>query len=343
MASTISGKAGSTKAGLAAPRLRAQSAKDLLAASAILAVGAAASLAFPDDLALLTRMITAAIFVLSLDLVVGYCGIATLGHAALFGAGAYAAGIACVHGIAEPLAMIGIGALGGALAGLISGVIVTRVGGLPQIVLSIALVRLFGEAANKAHDITGGSDGLSGLAPAPLLGIFDFDLWGRTAFVLALILLALVLLLLLRLVRSPFGLLCRAIKDDPTRVRAMGASTYPSLVKMYAISGGVAGIAGALAAVTTGVVGLDSVGFDWSAEALVMLVLGGAGTLYGAILGAVAFTGIQHVVSLVNPFHWLVLLGALLVAVVLFLPAGLQSIAAGAVALARRMTDRGWR
>lgn len=336
MASTMS-----DKAGLAAPGLGARGAKDLLAAAIILAAGGAAYLAFPDDLALLTRMITAAIFVLSLDLVVGYCGIATLGHAALFGAGAYAAGIACGHGIVDPLAMIGIGAIGGALAGLVSGVLIARVGGLPQIVLSIALLRVFGEAANKAHDITGGSDGLSGLTPAPLLGLFDFDLWGRTAFVLALLLLVLVLLLLLRLVRSPFGLLCRGIKGDPTRMRAMGASAYPSLVKMYAISGGVAGIAGALAAVTTGVVGLDSVGFDWSAEALVMLVLGGTGTLYGAILGAVAFTGIQHLVSLVNPFHWLALLGALLVAVVLFLPAGLQSIAARAVAVARRGAGRG--
>jgi branched-chain amino acid transport system permease protein len=315
----------------APPAPRRAAAGDLVAAAAILVLGIAAFLAFPDDLALLTRMLTAALFVLSLDLVVGYCGIATLGHAALFGAGAYAAGIACVRGLADPVAMIAVGAVAGALAGLVSGVIIARVGGLPQIVLSIAVLRVFAEAANKARDLTGGSDGLSGVAPAPLFGVFDFDLFGRTAFMLALLLLVIVLLVLRRLVRSPFGLLCRGIKGDPVRLRAMGAAAYPNLVRMYAISGAVAGIAGALAAVTTGVVGLDSLGFDWSASALVMLVLGGTGTLYGAVLGALAFTGIQHVVSLVNPFHWLILLGALLVAVVLFLPGGLQSLAARVV------------
>ena len=132
--------------------------------------------------------------------------------------------------------------------------------------------------------------------------------------------------MLQRVVRSPFGLLCRGIRQDPIRIRAMGAPIVPNLLKMYAVSGAVAGVAGALAAITTGVVGLDSLSFEWSATALVMLVLGGTGTLYGGLLGTVVFMVFQHVVSAENPFHWLIMLGALLIAVVLFVPRGLQDL-----------------
>ena len=264
------------------------------------------------------------LLVLSLDLVTGYCGIATLGHAALFGAGAYAAGIAAVHfGITEPVSMIVVGAVGGAVAGLVSGAVILRGTGLSQLVLSIAIVHLLHEAANKASAWTGGSDGLAGISPDPLLGLYPFDLWGRTAYVFGVVLLVLVLLLLRPLVRSPFGMLCRGIKEDPIRIRAIGAPVYATLVRMYAISGAVAGIGGALNAVSTQVVGLDSVSFTLSAEALVMLALGGIGSLYGAMLGTIVFMGFQHVVSAANPFHWLTMVGALLVAVVLFAPRGL--------------------
>lgn len=296
---------------------------DAAAPVLILVAGGLGYLLFPDNLALLTRIVCIALLVLSLDLVTGYCGIATLGHAALFGAGAYAAGIAAVHGIREPLAMLAIGGLGGALAGLASGAVIARAHGLTQLVLSIAVVQLLHEGANKASAITGGSDGLSGIDPLPLLGLFPFDLWGRAAYGLALALLVLVFLALRVLVRSPFGMLCRAIRQDPVRVRAMGGAVYPALVKMYVISGAVAGLGGALGAISTQVVGIDSVGFTLSATALVILVLGGVGTLSGAIVGAAVFLGFEHVVSAADPFNWLTLVGVLLVAVVLFAPRGL--------------------
>jgi branched-chain amino acid transport system permease protein len=294
----------------------------------IVAAAALGYFAFPDDLALLTRVIAAALLVLSLDLVTGFCGVATLGHAVLFGAGAYAAGIACVNGWTEPASLLLVGAVAGALAGALSGALIVRYAGLPQLVLSIAIVQLVYALANKASSITGGSDGLSGVTPGAVLGLFAFDLYGRTAYLLGIAVLIVVFVLLSRLVRSPFGLLCRGIKEDPIRIGAMGASAYPALVKMYAISGGVAGIGGALAAVTTGVVGLDSVSFERSAEALVMLVLGGTGSLYGALIGTVVFQLFEHIVSAANPFHWMTLVGLLLIAVVLFLPSGLQGIGA---------------
>src|SRR5690606_36940825 len=138
---------------------------------------------------------------------------------------------------------------------------------------------------NKFSNWTGGSDGLSGIMPSPLFGLFRFDLWGRTGYWLAVALLIAVFIVLRIVVRSPFGMLCRGIKQDPVRVRALGAPVYFSLVQMYAIAGAVAGLGGALSAISTKVVGLDSLSFNLSAEALVMLVLGGTGKLLGAMVG----------------------------------------------------------
>lgn len=301
--------------------------RDALGIALVIAAGLAGYWLFPDNLALLTRVIAVALFVLSLDLVTGYCGVASLGHATLFGAGAYAAGIACVRGgIAEPLTLIGIGALAGALAGLVMGTVLQRAHGLAQLVLSIAIVQLGHEAANKFSAYTGGSDGLAGLTVDPLFGLFAFDLWGRTAYLLGLGLLVVVFVALRVVVTSPFGVLCRGIRQDPVRVKAMGAFVFPVVLKMFVISGAVAGVGGALAAISTQVVGLDSVSFELSANALVMLVLGGLGTLYGALIGTAIFMGFEHAVSAVNPFHWLTMVGALLVAVVLVAPGGLSSL-----------------
>jgi branched-chain amino acid transport system permease protein len=310
----------------------------LIGIAAIIAVAIAGYFLFPNNLALLTRILAIAMLVLSIDLVTGFCGVATLGHAALFGAGAYGAGIAAAHfGITEPLTMTLIGALTGALAGLVSGAIILRAHGLPQLVLSIAVIHLFHEAANKASSWTGGSDGLAGISPDPLLGLFGFDLWGRTAYVYGVVLLLVVFVILRIVVRSPFGMLCRGLKEDPIRVHAMGASVHSALIRMYILSGAVAGIGGALNAISTQVVGLDSLSFTQSAEALVMLVLGGTGSLYGALIGTLTFMWFEDVVSAANPFHWLTMVGALLIAVVLFAPRGLYGTTA---AFAARFRER---
>lgn len=197
---------------------------------------------FPDNLALLTRIIAISLLVLSIDLVTGICGVATLGQAAMFGAGAYAAGIGAAHfGITDPLAMTVVGAFGGALAGLLSGLVMLRAHGLPQLVLSIAVVHLFHEAANKASHWTGGSDGLTGITPSPLLGLFDFDLWGRTAYIYGVFLLLLTFVALRVIVSSPFGMLCRGIGEDATRIEAMGGDVRGAMLKMFVIAGFVAG------------------------------------------------------------------------------------------------------
>ncbi|KAA0073616.1 branched-chain amino acid ABC transporter permease [Tardiphaga sp. P9-11] len=292
-------------------------------ALSIIALGAIGYFLYPDDLAFLTRLIGIAFLVLSLDLVTGYCGVATLGHAAQFGVGAYAAGIACVRGIADPVALLAVGVFAGTIMGLISGALITRFRGLPQLVLSIAVGQLVAALANKLSWLTGGSDGLSGITPGKVFGIFNFDMYSRTAFLFSLGVLVIVFVLLQRFVRSPFGLMCRGIKDDDLRARMIGVSIYPRLVLMYGVAGAVAGVGGALTAISTGVVGLDSVSFERSAEVLVMLVLGGAGHLWGALAGTIIFMIFEHIVAAANPFHWMTLVGLLLILIVIFAPRGL--------------------
>jgi branched-chain amino acid transport system permease protein len=296
---------------------------ELTGVMVIAMLGATGYFVFPDDLAFLTRLIGIAFLVLSLDLVTGYCGVATLGQAALFGIGAYAAGNACIAGLTDPFALLAVGAAGGAFAGLLSGALITRFRGLPQLVISIAFSQLVAALSNKLSSVTGGSDGLSGIVPAPVLGKFSFDMYSRTAFVFSVVVLTAVFAFLMRFVRSPFALLCRGIKDDDLRAQMIGAAVYPRLVVMYGVSGTVAGVGGALTAITTGVVGLDSVGFERSAEALVMLVLGGAGNLWGALTGALLFQVFEHIISATNPFHWMTAVGLLLILIVVFVPKGI--------------------
>lgn len=330
---------GATLPHATAPRLRTLG-RDLLGLALIALAGLAGYALFPDNLAFLTRVVSVALLVLSLDLIVGYCGIASLGQGALYGAGAYAAGIACLHGVTEPFLLILIGAAAGAVMGLLMGAVMLRAHGLPQLVLSIAIVQLLHEAANKASSITGGSDGLSGMVPAPLFGVFEFDLWGRSAYFFGLALLILVFAALRFIVRSPFGMVCRGLKEDPLRISALGIRAFPVLLKMFAISGAVAGMGGALGAIATQVVGLDSVSFEISANALVMLVLGGIGHLYGALIGTVIFMALEHVVAAINPFHWMTLVGAVLIAIVLFAPRGLSGTLDE---VARLLTRSRWR
>jgi branched-chain amino acid transport system permease protein len=183
--------------------------------------------------------------------------------------------------------------------------------------------QLVAALANKLSWLTGGSDGLSGITPGKVFGIFNFDMYSRTAFLFSLGVLVIVFVLLQRFVRSPFGLMCRGIKDDDLRAKMIGVSIYPRLVVMYGVAGAVAGIGGALTAISTGVVGLDSVSFERSAEVLVMLVLGGAGHLWGALAGTIIFMIFEHIVAAANPFHWMTLVGLLLILIVVFAPRGL--------------------
>lgn len=292
----------------------------------LVAAATCAWFAVPDDLALLTRLLTLCLFTLSLYLVTGLGGIATLGHAVPFGGGAYVAGFAATRGLHDPILLLLTGAAAGLVLGVASGAVLLRARGLSQLVLSIALVQLAQEVANKAQAVTGGSDGLTGIEPGPVFGRFAFDLAGHTGYLLALAVVVLALAFALRLEGSPFGLTCRAIKADEGRVRAMGVRTAAVLLRLFAVSGTVAGVGGALAAISVGVVGLDSLGFEFSAEGVVMLVIGGMGGPAGAFLGTAAFVLVQHALAAASPYDWLTIIGLLLILTMRFLPGGLLSL-----------------
>ncbi|MGD9834137.1 MAG: branched-chain amino acid ABC transporter permease [Piscinibacter sp.] len=286
----------------------------------VLALGLAAWWAMPDQLGLLTRIAITALFVLSLDLVVGIAGLATLGHAALFGAGAYAAGIFALRAHADPLLGLAVGTGAGALLALASGAFLLRYHGFTFLMLTVAMAQIAASLAQKARDWTGGDDGLTGFTMGPLLGHFAFDLEGRTAALYALAVLVLGLYVARRVADSPFGLAVRGIHENRARMAALGTLVIPRLLAMYTLAGALAGAAGALSAQTNAIVGLDSLTFALSAEALVMLILGGAGRLHGALIGAVVFTLLHHTAASINPYHWLFVVGAALMAVVLVPP-----------------------
>mgnify|MGYP000911172623 CR=1 FL=1 len=288
-------------------------------------LGLASWFALPDQLGLLTRLFTTALLVLSLDLVVGIAGLATLGQAALFGAGAYAAGIFALRVMADPLVGLAVGIGAGAGVALVSGAFLLRYQGFTLLMLTVAVAQILYSLASKARDWTGGDDGLTGFAPGPLLGRFAFDLEGRTAALYALAVLVLGLYVARRVVDSPFGLAVRGIHENRARMAALGTPVQARLLAMYTLAGALAGAAGALGAQTNAIVGLDSLGFALSAEALVMLVLGGTGRLSGALIGATVFTLLHHTAASINPYHWLFVIGGLLMAVVLVPPARVWS------------------
>lgn len=287
----------------------------------VIGLGSAACALFPDQLGLLTQIFIIALLVLSLDLIVGVAGLATLGHAALFGVGAYAAGIFALRFHADPLLGLAIGIAAGALTALLSGAFLLRYHGFTFLMLTVAIAQILLSLAQKARDWTGGDDGLSGFTMNPLLGRFAFDLEGRTAAFYALSVLAAALYVARRVVNSPFGLAVRGIHENRARMAALGTPVFARLLVMYSLAGALAGAAGALTAQTNAVVGLDSLSFALSAELLVMLILGGAGRLYGALIGAVVFTLLHHTAASINPYHWLFVVGLLLMGVVLVPPA----------------------
>jgi branched-chain amino acid transport system permease protein len=278
---------------------------------------------FPNYLSLASQVAITALFALSLDLILGYAGIVSLGHAAFFGLGAYTAGIASKYGWGEPLSGLLLGAAVAALVGYATSFIIARFRHLTLIMITLGLGFLLLEAANSAHFLTGGADGLQGVRIWKLLGIFSFDLWGRTAYVYSLVVLFVIFLVVRRLTNSPFGLALRGIRENPVRMPAIGAPSRAHIRKVYTMSAAIAGIAGALLAQTTSTVSLGVLDFQRSADVLVMLVLGGAGMLYGGLIGAIIFMVARDQFSGINPQYWYFWIGLLLVAVVMVLPNGI--------------------
>jgi branched-chain amino acid transport system permease protein len=287
---------------------------------------------FPDYLSLASQIAITALFALSLDLILGYGGIVSLGHAAFFGIGAYTAAIFSKFVMGEPLAGLVAAAAIAGLTGFASSFIVARFRHFTLIMITLGLGLLAHEIANQAHWLTGGSDGFQGIDIRPVLGLFKFDLYGYTAYGYALAVLFVLFLAMRRLINSPFGLALRGIRENWVRMPAIGAPSRAHIQKAYTIAATVAGIAGALLTQTTQTAALESISFQRSADVLVMLVLGGAGRLYGGLVGATIFLIARDQFSGIAPQYWYFWIGVLLVTVVIFLPngilGGLSAIAA---------------
>ena len=278
---------------------------------------------FPSYLTLASQIAITALFALSLDLLLGYAGIVSLGHAAFFGLGAYTAGIVSKHGFGEPLTGLLLGAIVAGIVGYATSFIICRFRHLTLIMITLGLGLLLHEAANKAHWLTGGADGLQGVRTWKLFGVFTFDLWGYAAYGYALAALFIVFLVARRLVHSPFGLALRGIRENPVRMPAIGAPSRRHIRTVYTIAAVIAGIAGAILAQTTETVSLEVLSFQRSADVLIMLVLGGAGRLYGGLIGAIFFMVARDQFSGIAPQYWYFWIGLLLVVTVMLLPNGI--------------------
>lgn len=288
---------------------------------------------FPDYLSLASQIAITALFALSLDLILGYAGIVSLGHAAFYGLGAYAAGLAAKYGFGDPLGGLAFAAIVAGVVGYATSFIIARFRHLTLIMLTLGFGLLLAELGNSLGWLTGGVDGLQGIEMWDLLGVFHFDLYGKVGYGYSLAVLFLLFLFARRLVHSPFGLALTGIRENWTRMPAIGAPSRAHIRMIYTIAAAIAGVAGGLIAQTTQTVSLQALSFELSAEILVMLVLGGAGYLYGGLVGAAIFMIARDRFSGLDPQYWYFWIGILLVLVVLFLPNG---IVGGVLRLAAR-------
>jgi branched-chain amino acid transport system permease protein len=277
----------------------------------------------PNYRVLGSQVLITALFAVSLDLILGYAGIVSLGHAAFFGIGAYTAGLLAVHGWHEPLSGLVAAAVVAGVVGYAVSFLVVRGGDLTRLMVTLGIGLMLWEAANKAHSITGGVDGLSGVTIDPILGLFRFDIGGRTAYLYALAVVFVVFVLIRRVVNSPFGLSLRGIREGGKRMPAIGAPVARRLRTIFTLAAAVAGIAGALLAQTTQFVGIDTLGFPRSAELMIMLVMGGTGRLYGGLVGAAIFMIAQDYLSGIDPVYWQFWIGFFLIVIVLFAHGGI--------------------
>lgn len=285
----------------------------------------------PSRMLLLNEIAILALLALSLDLILGFAGIVSLGHGAFFGIGAYVAGLLAKAGagaapLSDPLLGLAIAGAAAGLVGFATSFLVLRGSDLTRLMVTLGVALIFSELANKLDWITGGADGLQGVMSSPVLGLFEFDLFGRTAYLYSLSVLFALFLLARRIVHSPFGLSLKAIKGNALRASAIGMPVNRRLVAIYTLAACYAGIAGALLAQTTQFVSLDVLEFHRSADALLMLVFGGAGSLYGALIGAAAFKILNDVIASITQQYWMFWLGLSLVLLVLFVRGGLMGL-----------------
>lgn len=288
----------------------------------------------PEQHLLLNEVAILGLFALSLDLVLGFAGIISLGHAAFFGCGAYVAGILARAGWGDPL--LGLLAAGAVATGLgfVTSFLVLRGSDLTRLMVTLSVSLVLFEVANRMAWLTGGADGLQGMVVGPVLGRFEFDIFGSVAYGYSLLVLFGLFLVARRVMHSPFGLSVRAVKGNALRTAAIGIPVNGRLVAIYTMAAGYAGVAGGLLAQTTQFVSLDVIAFHRSADVMLTLVLGGVGYLYGGLVGALLFKCAQGWLSDLTPEYWQFWIGLVFVVLVVV---GRERVFGWPAALARRV------
>jgi branched-chain amino acid transport system permease protein len=273
---------------------------------------------FPDKHLILTETAILALFALSLDLILGYAGIISLGQAAFFGLAGYFSGLVAKYGIVnEPVIALILSGLVAAALGFVTSFLVLRGSDLTRLMVTLGVSLMLGELANRFSNITGGADGLQGISIAPILGIFHFDMFGHTGYIYCLVVLFICFLIARRMVYSPFGLSLRSLKGNTLRSSAIGIPVNRRLIAIYTVSAGFAGMAGALLTQTTAFCSLDVFSLDRSADLLLVLIIGGTGYLYGGLIGAVIYKFLQDWIASLTPQYWQFWIGLVLVVIVL--------------------------
>lgn len=273
--------------------------------------------AVPSHAMMINEIAITALFALSLDLILGYTGIVSLGHAAFFGLGAYGAALFAKHVYPDPVVGLLFAMVLSALLGLLCSATVLRGSDLTRLMVTLGVAMILLELANKLDDLTGGADGLQGVIMGPVLGRFEFDLQGQTAAWYSLVVALIGFAWARRVVASPLGGSWMAIRDNRLRAMAVGIPVSSRIVTVYTLAAAMAGVAGGLLAQTTGFASLDVFAFERSADVMLMLVIGGVGWLYGGVVGAIVFKLLQDQLSAVTPQYWMFWIGLLLVLLVL--------------------------
>jgi branched-chain amino acid transport system permease protein len=284
------------------------------------------------QLSILTDLLVFGLFAMSLDLIMGYTGMVSFGHAAYFGLGAYGSALVLIHfGQPVPVALLAGALLAGAVA-LPVGWFSTRATGIYFAMLTLAFAQLLYTVAYKWRDLTGGSDGIAGVPKTTLF-------WGgpslaspRAFYLLVAACVVLSLVACRALVHSPFGRALQAIRENERRFTSLGRDPRPFKLVVFVIAAVFAGLAGALFAPFRGFASPEVMFWLFSGQGLMMVIMGGIGTLVGPVVGAMVFILIQEVLSSYTE-HWMIFTGALFVLMVIFLPGGL-------VGTARRLAAR---
>lgn len=274
--------------------------------------------------ALAVNILIYGLFALGFNLVFGYMGILSFGHAAFFGVGSYATGIAMLHFGVHWLAAIIIGIVGAGITAMIIGAMAIRTRGIYFAMVTLALAQCVYYLVYQMSDWSGGEDGLTGISAGTInLGIMSFNLLDPTVkYYFMYVFVAIAIIAFSRILASPFGAVLEAVRENENRAKACGYNVQLTKWVAFVISGLFCGLAGALNAIHLSVVPIESLHYHLSGQAVMMSLLGGMGTFFGPFVGAMAYLLLEDVITLMTT-HWQLYLGVIFMIFVLYFPKGI--------------------